>query len=136
MSVRMAQSAAVRTREPTARPRLALPAFASAIALLALLLAAALMPLSVLARQNVASNAGQAVTYLAITATGLVLFVAFPLVILLFPEGKLPAPGWRRAMWAYLAVVAGLLARSPARVAPPCEGTRRACQLRPGARPG
>jgi hypothetical protein len=192
MSVRMAQSAAVRTREPTARPRLALPAFASAIALLALLLAAALMPLSVLARQNVASNAGQAVTYLAITATGLVvgrrqphnpigwlllgipvgvllnkdsqayawlvyrsgqrlpfgsaalllnmawivLFVAFPLVILLFPEGKLPAPGWRWAMWAYLAVVAGLLARSPARVAPPCEGTRRACQLRPGARPG
>ena len=40
----------------------------------------------------------------------IVLFVAFPVVILLFPEGKLPAPGWRWAMWAYLAAVAGLLA--------------------------
>lgn len=68
----MAQSPGVRTRERIARPRLALPAFASAIALLALLLAVALVPLSVLARQNVASNAGQVVTYLAIAATGLV----------------------------------------------------------------
>ncbi len=162
----MAQSAGARTAEPIARPPLALPALASAIALLTLLLAAALIPLSVLARQNVASNAGQVVTYLAIAATGLVvarrqprnpigwlllaipvgvllnkdsqayawlvyrsgqrlpfgsaalllnmawivLFVAFPVVILLFPEGKLPAPGWRWAMWAYLAAVAGLLA--------------------------
>lgn len=54
------------------RPRPTLAALASAIALLALLLAVALMPLSVLARQNVASNAGQAVSYLAIAATGLV----------------------------------------------------------------
>jgi hypothetical protein len=68
----MAQSAGARTGEPIARPRLALPALAAAIALLALLLAAALIPLSVLARQNVASNAGQVVTYLAIAATGLI----------------------------------------------------------------
>ena len=146
------------------RPRPALPALATALALLVLLLAATLVPLSVLARQNVASNAGQAVSYLAIGATGvvvarrqprnpigwlllaipvgmllnkdsqcyawlayrsgqrlpfgsaalllnfawIVLFVAFPLVVLLFPDGRLPSPGWRWAMWAYLAAVASL----------------------------
>ena len=47
---------------------------------------------------------------LLLNMTWIVLFVAFPVVILLFPEGKLPAPGWRWAMWAYLAAVAGLLA--------------------------
>jgi hypothetical protein len=146
------------------RPRPALTALAAALALLVMLLAAMLVPLSVLARQNVASNAGQAVAYLAIGATGvvvarrqprnpigwlllaipvgmllnkdsqcyawlvyrsgqrlpfgsaalllnfswIVLLVAFPLVILLFPDGRLPSPAWRWAMWAYLAVVASL----------------------------
>jgi hypothetical protein len=141
-----------------------LPALAAALALLVMLLAAMLVPLSVLARQNVASNVGQAVAYLAIGATGvvvagrqprnpigwlllavavgmllnkdsqcyawlaygsgqrlpfgsaalllnfswIVLLVAFPLVILLFPDGRLPSPAWRWAMWAYLAVVASL----------------------------
>jgi hypothetical protein len=136
------------------------------LALLAVLLAAALIPLSVLARQDVASNAGQTVSYLAVAATGLVvarrqprnpigwlllaipigvllstgshsyawlanrsgqrlpfgsaalllgftwvvLIVAFPMVILLFPDGRLPSRGWRWAVPAYLAAVAGLVA--------------------------
>jgi len=146
------------------RPRPTLTALATALALLIMLLAAMLVPLSVLARQNVASNVGQAVAYLAIGATGVivarrqprnpigwlllaipagmllnrdsqcyawlayrsgqrlpfgsaalllnfswvVLLVAFPLVILLFPDGRLPSPAWRWAMWAYLATVASL----------------------------
>jgi hypothetical protein len=153
-----------------ARLRLARPgsasALATALALLGLLLAAALIPLSVLARQDVASNAGQAVSYLAVGATGLVvarrqprnpigwlllavpvgvllnkgsqsyvwlayrsgqrlpfgsaalllsfawvvLIVALPLVILLFPDGRLPSPGWRWPLRAYLVVVASLVA--------------------------
>ena len=146
------------------RPRPTLTALAAALALLVMLLAAMLVPLSVLARQNAASNVGQAVAYLAIGATGvvvarrqprnpigwlllaiavgmllnrdsqcyawlayrsgqrlpfgsaalllnfswIVLLVAFPLVILLFPDGRLLSPAWRWAMWAYLAVVASL----------------------------
>ena len=35
---------------------------------------------------------------------------AVPLIILLFPDGKLPSPRWRRVMWAYLATIAGYLA--------------------------
>jgi hypothetical protein len=31
--------------------------------------------------------------------------IAFPLVILLFPDGRLPSPRWRWAMWIYLALV-------------------------------
>jgi hypothetical protein len=31
-----------------------------------------------------------------------VFFVAFPLVILLFPDGRLPSPRWRWALWLYL----------------------------------
>jgi hypothetical protein len=149
-----------------ARARPGRPAVATALALLALLLAAAELLLSVPAKQSVLSSAGEAVSYLAIAATGLVvarrqprnpigwlllaipvgvllnddshsyawlvyragrhlpfgvaalllsltwivLIVAFPVVVLLFPDGRLPSPGWRWAARAYLAVVASLLA--------------------------
>jgi hypothetical protein len=33
-----------------------------------------------------------------------VFFVAFPLIILLFPDGRLPSPRWRWALWLYLAL--------------------------------
>jgi signal transduction histidine kinase len=36
----------------------------------------------------------------------------FALVILLFPEGRLPSPRWRRVLWAYAGLVAGYLAFS------------------------
>ena len=34
------------------------------------------------------------------------LFVTLPLVILLFPDGRLPSPRWRPVLWAYLAIAA------------------------------
>jgi hypothetical protein len=34
------------------------------------------------------------------------LIVMFPLVILLFPDGRLPSPRWRPVLWGYLAVAA------------------------------
>ena len=34
------------------------------------------------------------------------LLVTLPLVILLFPDGRLPSPRWRPVLWAYLAVAA------------------------------
>jgi hypothetical protein len=36
--------------------------------------------------------------------------VLFGLVILLFPDGRLPSVWWRRAMWAYLVLYAGYMA--------------------------
>ncbi len=33
-----------------------------------------------------------------------VFFVAFPLIILLFPDGRLPSSRWRWALWLYLAL--------------------------------
>jgi hypothetical protein len=33
-----------------------------------------------------------------------VFFVVFPLIILLFPDGRLPSPRWRWALWLYLVV--------------------------------
>ncbi|MDX6337109.1 MAG: hypothetical protein QOG05_4449 [Streptosporangiaceae bacterium] len=42
----------------------------------------------------------------AVVLSGLFTFVivVFPLVTLVFPDGRLPSPGWRRALWAYLAL--------------------------------
>ena len=161
----IARPSVAQARQPTARSRPALSWLPTALALLALLLAAVQMPLSALARQDMVSTAGQGVSYLAIAATGLivarrqplnpigwlllaipvgvllnndshwyawlvygsghrlpfgvvalllsfawiVLIVALPLVILLFPDGRLPSAGWRWALRAYLASVAGLV---------------------------
>ena len=161
----MAQPTGARARQPGAHRRPALTALAGVLAVLAVLLAAVLVPLAVLARQDVASNGFDAVG-LAIAAVGLVvarrepgnpigwlllavpvglllsddshsyawlayrsgrhlpfgpaalllsfawvvLIVALPLVVLLFPDGRLPSAGWRWAIGAYLAVVAGLVA--------------------------
>jgi len=47
-----------------------------------------------------------------------VFFVAFPLIILLFPDGRLPSPRWQWALWLYLALsLSAPLALEPAHVA-------------------
>ena len=50
----------------------------------------------------------------SLTRTGTIVELLFPLVILLFPDGRLPSPRWRWTLWVYLAAgglaVAGILA--------------------------
>ncbi len=131
------------------------------LAVLVVLLAAGVFPLSLLAGQSLLSNASQVVTFLPVAAVGFlvarhqprnpigwlllacatapllsadatlyvwlvyrlghrlplgpvavllamtwtILFLTLPLVILLFPDGKLPSRRWRWVLWAYLAAV-------------------------------
>ena len=50
----------------------------------------------------------------SLTRTGTVVELLFPLVILLFPDGRLPSPRWRWTLWVYLTAgglgVAGTMA--------------------------
>jgi hypothetical protein len=50
----------------------------------------------------------------SLTKSGTIVELLFPLVILLFPDGRLPSPRWRWTLWVYLAAgglgVAGTLA--------------------------
>jgi hypothetical protein len=56
----------------------------------------------------------------SLTRTGTIVELLFPLVILLFPDGRLPSRRWRWTLWAYLAAgglgVAGILAGQAATV--------------------
>jgi hypothetical protein len=49
----------------------------------------------------------------SLTRTGTIVELLFPLVILLFPDGRLPSPRWRWTLWVYLAAgglaVAGIV---------------------------
>ena len=56
-------------------------------------------------------------------------FLMLPLIILLFPDGKLP-PRWRMVMWAYLAVCALIIAILLGAGAWRCEAPGSRCSQR------